>query len=59
MWIKARKSAEGNCVEMRREENHILVRDSKDENGPFLTFTIEAFRTLLSGVGQDTPTIGT
>ena len=40
-WAKASKSG-GNsaqCVEVRRHDGNIQVRDSKDPDGPILTFT--------------------
>ena len=41
MWIKSSYSyANGNCVEVQREDNRVSVRDSKDPSGPMLTFTL-------------------
>lgn len=39
-WIKATASTTGGeCVEMRRADEAIEVRDSKDPQGPVLRFT--------------------
>ena len=39
-WIKASKSADNNaCVELRRTDRAVEVRDSKDQTGPVLAFT--------------------
>jgi hypothetical protein len=39
-WVKSSRSgSQGNCVEVRRSDDDIQVRDSKDPDGPVLTFT--------------------
>lgn len=50
-WIKARKSAGngGNCVELRRCDDVIEVRDSKDRRGPVLRFTSAELDAFLDG----------
>ena len=49
-WIKASTSGgNGNCVEQRRQDRWVEVRDSKDRNGPVLRFTRAEFATWLSG----------
>ncbi len=50
-WIKAKKSGGngGSCVEMMRSGEEILVRDSKDPNGPALRFTPAEFDAWLDG----------
>lgn len=38
-WVKARRSVSNdNCVELRRDGDHLLVRDSKHPHGPILAF---------------------
>ena len=49
-WIKATASNGGNnCVEMRRQGQHVQVRDSKNPDGPALTFTSDEFAAWLAG----------
>jgi Domain of unknown function (DUF397) len=50
-WIKATASNDnGSCVEMRRQENLIEVRDTKDGAvGPILRFTSSEFAAWLDG----------
>jgi len=52
MWIKARKSGTngGGCVEIRRRDGLVEVRDSKqDGRGPVLAFTPAEFDAFLDG----------
>lgn len=49
-WRKARKSGTngGGCVEVRRHDSAVEVRDSKDHgSGPVLTFTPAEFDAFL------------
>jgi hypothetical protein len=50
-WIKASRSASDNaCVEMRRHEDRIEVRDTKQgETGPILSFTTSEWAAWLDG----------
>ena len=49
-WIKARRSgASGDCVEMRRHDGAVEVRDSKHPDGPVLRFTTAEFAAWLDG----------
>lgn len=51
-WVKATRSAGngGACVEMRRHDGMIEVRDSKDrQDGPVLRFTRAEFDAWLDG----------
>ena len=53
-WIKAVASSEGgNCVELRRRDDAIEVRDSKDPSGPVLRFTPSEFAAWLDGARKD------
>ncbi len=48
-WRKSSYSAtESNCVEIARTASGIAVRDSKDPDGPVLTFTAEQWRAFLA-----------
>jgi len=49
-WIKARRSGGNNCVEMRRHDGTIEVRDTKDNGtGPVLRFTRDELTAWLDG----------
>jgi Domain of unknown function (DUF397) len=56
-WMKSPYSGgNGNCVELRRRNGMIEVRDSKDPNGAVLSFTdseMLAFRRGLSSGAFD------
>ncbi|MEU6717582.1 DUF397 domain-containing protein [Nonomuraea sp. NPDC046802] len=56
VWTKAQASGGngGSCVEvMRRPDNHILVRDTKDQGeGPVLTFTPDEWLAFLDGASK-------
>ena len=50
-WIKASKSNEqGSCVEQRRYDGMVEIRDTKDQGvGPILRFTEAEFAAWLDG----------
>jgi hypothetical protein len=50
-WTKATKSGGTGteCVEVRRHQDTIQVRDSKDPQGPILTFTLAEWDAFLDG----------
>ena len=48
VWRKSSFSESGNCVEVAILDDQILVRDSKDRNGPVLTFGVNEWRDFLS-----------
>ena len=50
-WKKSSKSGGngGSCVEVRRHEQAIQVRDSKDPEGPILRFTAKEWEAFLGG----------
>lgn len=45
-WRKSSHSANGNCVEVAAP-GQVLVRDSKNPEGPVLSFTPDEWRTFL------------
>ncbi|WFE34942.1 DUF397 domain-containing protein [Micromonospora sp. WMMD975] len=52
-WRKSTRSgAQGNCVEIADNlPGVVAVRDSKDQQGPALTFTPEAWSAFLTVAG--------
>jgi hypothetical protein len=50
-WVKASRSGQhGSCVEQRRHDGMIEVRDTKDHGtGPTLRFTAAEFAAWLDG----------
>lgn len=49
-WRKSSFSGSNNCVEFRRTEFGIQVRDSKDPSGPVLDFNRAEWNAFLCGV---------
>ena len=49
IWRKASASNTGNCVELAPSGDGVLVRDSKDPQGPWLRYTGAEFRAFLDG----------
>jgi len=49
-WITARSCAAGNCVQIAFHEGSFLVGDTKDPNGPHLSFDADEWKTFLAGV---------
>jgi hypothetical protein len=49
-WRKSSYSMAGNgdCVEVAASGNGILVRDSKDPNGPTLAYSVQDWRRFLA-----------
>lgn len=49
-WRKSAKTqANGQCVEVARLGDVVGVRDSKNPDGPVLTFTVAEFEAFLDG----------
>jgi hypothetical protein len=52
-WTKSSRSvSNGNCVETATIDGMLAVRDSKDPDGPILTFTYGAWRAFLADVRE-------
>ena len=51
-WRKSKKSSPNgeNCVELARLPHEIAVRDSKDPDGPWLTFSRGALRAFATEI---------
>ncbi|WP_438829927.1 DUF397 domain-containing protein [Actinoplanes friuliensis] len=52
VWRKSSRSSSGACVELAPGRNTIMVRDSKDPQGPMLTFGRDTFAAFIVGVTQ-------
>jgi hypothetical protein len=49
-WIRATADGDnGQCVELRRTEDGVDIRDSKDPDGPVLHYTPAEFAAWLDG----------
>jgi hypothetical protein len=53
-WKKSSYSGNGNCVEVAKPPAAVAVRDSKDPNGPALSFTPDAWTAFIAGVNDGT-----
>lgn len=52
-WRKSTRSGDnGQCVEVRRMDGNVEVRDSKDQTGPVLSFTSDEWAAFLLGAQQ-------
>jgi hypothetical protein len=49
-WRKSTHSNLSNCVEVALGQPAVLVRDSKDPNGPVLTFSAAGWGVFLAGI---------
>ncbi|MGC5030799.1 DUF397 domain-containing protein [Micromonospora sp. DT229] len=49
-WHKSSRSCQGNCVEVASSKSFVLVRDSKDPDGPALLISRSAWDAFLTGV---------
>ncbi len=48
-WRTASKSASGNCIQVARHGDIIMIADSKHPGGPILSYTIPEFDAFLDG----------
>lgn len=49
-WTKATGSGSTECLETAHEDDHVLVRDSKDPAGPVLAFRKASWLAFLRDV---------
>jgi hypothetical protein len=47
IWRKSSRSAEQNCVNVAFRDDAVLIRDSKDPNGPFLELAADQWDAFL------------
>jgi predicted secreted Zn-dependent protease len=49
-WRKATGSYNNGCVEVAHRPGYVVIRDSKNPNGPVLTFDATEWQAFLDGV---------
>ena len=52
LWRKSSKSSSGACVEVADDGPVVHMRDSKDPDGPMLTFDRDVFRDFIEFVKE-------
>lgn len=50
-WRRSSRCGNNACVEVAEVDGRILVRDSKNPDGPVLSFTVAEWRAFVDGVG--------
>ena len=56
VWRKSTKSGSANCLEIAVDgEGRVLLRDSKDPEGPTLAFEREIFQQFVAGLKAGNP----
>ncbi len=56
-WRRSTFCASGSCVEARHHADTVHVRDSKQDNGPILTFDPATWQTFIDTI-KTTPKAG-
>jgi len=56
-WHKSSKSGGGNCVEIKKDGDRVLVRDSKDRSGPILALDLDTFRAFIADLKEGDPSL--
>ena len=49
-WVKSSYSSTGNCVEVAGQPGRVLIRDTKDQSGPVLSISSEAWHRFTGQV---------
>ncbi len=47
-WRTSSRSGNGNCVQVATDSERVLIRDSKDPDGPVLEVSLDAFRDFVA-----------
>jgi hypothetical protein len=55
LWRKSSYTRFENCIELSFSSNAVAVRDSKDPEGPVLSFSSDAFGKFLTATKQSSP----
>jgi uncharacterized protein DUF397 len=51
-WRTAKRCSGANCVEVARDGDYVLVRDSKNPQNPPVTFTGDEWAVFTAGVRE-------
>jgi hypothetical protein len=49
-FVRSSQCSGANCVEVGQHDDAVLIRDSKDSDGPTLRFTRDEWRVFVLGV---------
>jgi len=51
-WRKSKSCSDSACVEVAAVDDDVLMRDSKDPEGPVLRFTRREWKAFVDSVGR-------
>lgn len=51
VWLRSSFCASGACIEVAKVDQSYVLRDSKDPEGPVLTFNQDEWDAFVAGVG--------
>jgi hypothetical protein len=51
-WCTSSFSVQGNCVEVRLRDSDVQIRNTRDREGPVLSFTHAEWTAFLSGANN-------
>lgn len=51
-WHTSSRSSGGACVEIKKTEDKVLMRNSRDRTGPVLSFDHETFRAFIEDLKE-------
>jgi Domain of unknown function (DUF397) len=52
VWRRSNRCDSGACVEVAVADSGVAVRDSKEVNGPILTFASDVWSSFVAGVRE-------
>jgi len=52
-WRRSRRCESSACVEVALIGEGVALRDSKDPNGPRITFTLQEWRSFVTSLQED------